>query len=264
MQRPRRPADSGTLPAGHDPLPHDDAGNRLRRGCALVAHRAPSRFPRGDWIRSLAIDVGTASVSDLRRLAPGHDGDQSRLRPPRLSGRDLRPASWGRRCSGKRSSRPRPRMGPSSSGTTDAYGRLRSPRRRPGGRSTSEAYRIEPRMLKVRRHVVNGGLPDAAPIRILHLTDIQTPGDRRARREGASNGARLPSRPHRPHRRLRAGRAGTAYGRRMRRAISVPSWRGPGSTRRSVSTPRKVDVGRPAARSSRARPCGARRRDARS
>jgi predicted MPP superfamily phosphohydrolase len=38
-----------------------------------------------------------------------------------------------------------------------------------------EAYRLEPRMLKVRRHVVNADFRDAAPIRILHLTDIQTP-----------------------------------------------------------------------------------------
>src|SRR4029450_7622916 len=38
-----------------------------------------------------------------------------------------------------------------------------------------EAYRVEPRMLKVRRHVVNADFRDAAPIRILHLTDIQTP-----------------------------------------------------------------------------------------
>ena len=38
-----------------------------------------------------------------------------------------------------------------------------------------EAYRVEPRMLKVRQHVVNADFRDAAPIRILHLTDIQTP-----------------------------------------------------------------------------------------
>jgi predicted MPP superfamily phosphohydrolase len=38
-----------------------------------------------------------------------------------------------------------------------------------------QAYRIEPRMLKVRRHVVNADFRDAASIRILHLTDIQTP-----------------------------------------------------------------------------------------
>jgi uncharacterized protein len=51
-----------------------------------------------------------------------------------------------------------------------------------------EAYRVEPRMLKVRRHVVNAEVREAAPIRILHLTDIQTPSigahEERALRSG--------------------------------------------------------------------------------
>src|SRR6185369_15477947 len=38
-----------------------------------------------------------------------------------------------------------------------------------------DAYRLEPEMLRVRNHVVNADVRDAAPIRILHLTDIQTP-----------------------------------------------------------------------------------------
>lgn len=38
-----------------------------------------------------------------------------------------------------------------------------------------EAYRLEPRRLVVQRHSVDHGPRDAAPLRILHLTDIQTP-----------------------------------------------------------------------------------------
>ena len=54
-----------------------------------------------------------------------------------------------------------------------------------------DAYRVEPRLLKVRNHVVNADLRDAAPIRILHLTDIQTPAigahEERALRAGLAS-----------------------------------------------------------------------------
>jgi predicted MPP superfamily phosphohydrolase len=54
-----------------------------------------------------------------------------------------------------------------------------------------DAYRVEPRMLKVRNHVVNADVRDSAPIRILHLTDIQTPAigahEERALRAGLAS-----------------------------------------------------------------------------
>ena len=56
-----------------------------------------------------------------------------------------------------------------------------------------DAYRVEPRMLKVRNHVVNAALvgADVPSIRILHLTDIQTPAigahEERALRAGLAS-----------------------------------------------------------------------------
>jgi predicted MPP superfamily phosphohydrolase len=147
-------------------------------------------LPARRWIGSLAVDVATASVATyavslLATTAVNLDYGR-RVYLGEISGRLMGQALFGEAillaaalAVGHRRIGQHTRaaaLGLCAAGLTAVY---------------LDAYRIEPRMLKVRTHVVNADLRDAAPIRILHLTDIQTPAigahEERALRAGLAS-----------------------------------------------------------------------------
>jgi uncharacterized protein len=147
-------------------------------------------LPARRWIRSLVIDVGTASlatyaVSLLATTATNLDYGR-RVYLGEISGRLMGQALFGEAIL-------------LATALAWAHRRVRERMRAAACGACAaalvvvyvEAYRIEPRMLKVRRHVVNADFRDAAPIRILHLTDIQTPAigahEERALRAGLAS-----------------------------------------------------------------------------
>jgi predicted MPP superfamily phosphohydrolase len=133
--------------------------------CALPARR---------WIQSLVIDVATASVATyavslLATTAANLDYGR-RVYLGEISGRLMGQALFGEAIL--------------------LAAALALAHRRTGQKTRAaalgvcavalavvylDAYRVEPRMLKVRNHVVNAAGADRQSIRILHLTDIQTP-----------------------------------------------------------------------------------------
>jgi len=147
-------------------------------------------LPAWRWIRSLVIDLGTASVvtyavSLLATTATNLDYGR-RVYLGEISGRLMGQALFGEAIL-------------VATALAWAHRRVRQRMRAAACGACAaalvvvyvEAYRIEPRMLKVRRHVVNADFRDAAPIRILHLTDIQTPAigahEERALRTGLAS-----------------------------------------------------------------------------
>jgi predicted MPP superfamily phosphohydrolase len=149
----------------------------LGMACAVAARwwlTERSALPARRWIGSLVMDLGTASVVTYavallvttavnldygRRVALGEIS--GRLMGQALFGEAILLAAalaWAHRRAGRRTRAAAFTLG--AVGLMVVY---------------VEAYRVEPRMLKVRRHVVNADFRDASSIRILHLTDIQTP-----------------------------------------------------------------------------------------
>ena len=147
-------------------------------------------LPARRWIASLVMDVGTASVATyavslLATTAVNLDYGR-RVYLGEISGRLMGQALFGEaifvaaalalihRRGGQKVRAAA--FGVCAVGLTAVY---------------LDAYRVEPRMLKVRRHVVNADFRDAQPIRILHLTDIQTPAigahEERALRAGLAS-----------------------------------------------------------------------------
>jgi uncharacterized protein len=133
-----------------------------------------SALPVGQWIRNLAVDVAKASIATYavalsattvvnldygRRVYLGEIS--GRLMGQALFGEAILLAAalaWTHRRAGQRTRTAAWAAG--AAALVVVY---------------VQAYRIEPRMLKVRRHVVNADRTDVEPIRILHMTDIQTP-----------------------------------------------------------------------------------------
>jgi uncharacterized protein len=130
----------------------------------------------GRWLKALAIDLGAAAVATygislLATLAANVDYGR-RLYLGEISGRLMGQALFGEAIllgiglafTHRRASQPlrAAAFGLGAAGLVAVY---------------LDAYRVEPRMLRVRNHVVGatGKESPSRAIRILHLTDIQTP-----------------------------------------------------------------------------------------
>ena len=161
--------------------------------CAVAARwwrTGREALPARRWIRSLAIDVGTASIVTygvaLSATTVVNLDYGRRVYLGEISGRLMGQALFGEAIL-------------LAAALAVAHRGARRPARAAACAFCAlgllavyfEAYRVEPRMLKVRRHVVNADRRDASSIRILHLTDIQTPAigahEERALRTGLAS-----------------------------------------------------------------------------
>ena len=172
----------------------------LLAACAWVAVRwaDPSRcrLRTAPWLAALARDVGllaifTYGVSLAATVAANLDRLE-RLRLGSISGRLLGQALFGEAillglalALRHRRAAQRPRallLGGAALALLAVY---------------VDAYRVEPRLVRVRRHVVDRapGEPEGRRVRILHVTDIQTPvigeHEERALRAGLAQGPDL-------------------------------------------------------------------------
>ncbi|HEX6736890.1 MAG TPA: metallophosphoesterase [Vicinamibacteria bacterium] len=140
------------------------------------ADPARSALPNGRWLLALARDLGPLAVfaylaSLLATLLANVD-QVARLRVGAISGRLMGQALFGEAILlGLALAWAHHRAGRSSRAAlfgATAFGLLAV---------YVDAFHVEPRMLRVRQHVVDraGGAAEARPLRILHITDIQTP-----------------------------------------------------------------------------------------